>query len=76
MPRGFELFWMTQKQQISHPLYLFESPISVAHNQAYPAQGTLQGRGDIPDFDIQVGLGGWGGGATGWHQVGRRQGCY
>lgn len=45
MPHSFELFWMTQKQQISHPPYLFESPISVAHNQAYPAQATLQGGG-------------------------------
>lgn len=45
MPHGFELFWVTQKQQISHPPYLFESLISVAHHLAYPAQATLWGRG-------------------------------
>lgn len=58
MPHGFELFWVTQKQQISHPPYLFESLISVAHHQAYPAQATLPaGSWDIPACHIQVGLG-------------------
>lgn len=64
MLRGFELLWMTQKLQTSHPPYLFESLIQWVTTRHTVPQATLAVSGDIPDCHNPGGA--WGvGGATG-----------